>query len=411
MKAAAAPTLPTAEQAKLVQDTWAEAKKLGLPTVGKLFYQTMFSDFPELPETLFKGVNMVEQQAKLMAMLDSAVGLLGDLDTLVPILQESGVRHGGYGTEPRHYAMVGQSLMKTLAAGLGDKLTPDAKNAWLTVYAVMQHVMLEAQDTPEGRRLFAAYQRRVNAPAVNDDGLPTYHVLDVTIECHNTRRFTFQGSIDLTAGGHMCVLDNGMMRNYTPYHVSASNPAYGGVPTFSIIVKKYEKGPISTYMHSLKAGDVVTMTGPKAPHALPVPEDEEAPAHVVLVGGGTGIAPVYSMAHSICRGHGACPPKTTLIASFANCAEALLVPELKALQNVTVIWNFSRETHEEEVRAKLGLGSDAIVLLKHLTAEGLKQYLPAPPSRVLLCGPAGYNKNARHVFGPLGSHCAHVKTL
>jgi len=241
---AASPALPTAEQAKLVQETWAEAKKLGLPTVGKLFYETMFADFPELPETLFKGVNMVEQQAKLMGMLDTAVGLLGDLDTLVPILQESGVRHGGYGTEPRHYAMVGQSLMKVLAAGLGDKLTPDAKTAWLAVYAVMQHVMLEAQNTPEGQRLFAAYQRRAKAPSVNADGLPTYHLLEVVQECHNTRRMTFQGHLDMIPGGHMCVLDNGLIRNYTPYHVSASNPGFVGVPTFSIIVKKYTNGPL-----------------------------------------------------------------------------------------------------------------------------------------------------------------------
>eukprot|EP00658_Telonema_sp_P-2_P010929 TRINITY_DN1415_c0_g1_i16.p1 TRINITY_DN1415_c0_g1~~TRINITY_DN1415_c0_g1_i16.p1 ORF type:complete len:308 (-),score=98.14 TRINITY_DN1415_c0_g1_i16:643-1566(-) len=307
--------------------------------------------------------------------------------------------------------MVGQSLMKTLSAGLGDKLTPEATKAWLAVYAVMQHVMLEAQDTPEGQRLFAAYQRRAHAPVLNDDGLPTYHLLEVVLESHNTRRMTFQGKLDLIPGGHMCVLDNGIIRNYTPYHVSASNPAFGGVPTFSIIVKKYTNGPLSTYMHSLEAGAVVTMTGPKAPHALPIAEDEEAPTHVVLVGGGTGIAPVYSMAHSICRGHGNRPPKTTLVVSFANCAEALLVPELKSLQNVTVVWNFSRETHEDEVRSKLGLGADALVVLKHLSASTLKGLLSEPISRVLLCGPAGYNKNARHVFGHHGLQCHTVKTL
>lgn len=45
------------------------------------------------------------------------------------------------GVLPAHYDVVGQALLATLGAGLGDAFTPDVKQAWTTVYGVVADTM------------------------------------------------------------------------------------------------------------------------------------------------------------------------------------------------------------------------------------------------------------------------------
>ena len=79
-----------------------------------------------------------------MQMIGAAVGKLHDLPTLVPILQELGKRHSGYGVKESHYQTVGAALLKTLGQGLGNDFTAEVKEAWTTVYTVMAQVMTDA---------------------------------------------------------------------------------------------------------------------------------------------------------------------------------------------------------------------------------------------------------------------------
>jgi hemoglobin-like flavoprotein len=76
-----------------------------------------------------------------------AVGKLNDLDTLVPVLQNLGTRHAGYGVVESHYGTVGSALLKTLEQGLGPAFTADVRQAWTTVYQTMASVMLQAAKT------------------------------------------------------------------------------------------------------------------------------------------------------------------------------------------------------------------------------------------------------------------------
>jgi hemoglobin-like flavoprotein len=75
----------------LVQDSWAKVVPISA-VAGKLFYSNLFEADPAL-KALFKG-DMEQQAAKLMVMINAAVGKLSDLDSLVPILQQLGQRHG-----------------------------------------------------------------------------------------------------------------------------------------------------------------------------------------------------------------------------------------------------------------------------------------------------------------------------
>lgn len=125
----------------LVQESWAKVVPISA-TAGALFYTNLFEAAPNL-KALFKG-DMGAQATKLMQMIAAAVGKLNELDALVPVLQQLGKRHSGYGVLPEHYAVVGASLLKTLEQGLGPAFTPATKEAWTAVYGVMAKVMTEA---------------------------------------------------------------------------------------------------------------------------------------------------------------------------------------------------------------------------------------------------------------------------
>ena len=129
------------ETISLVQETWTDVAKIA-PQAAELFYQNLFMADPSL-QIHFKG-NMEDQGKKLMQMIGGAVGQLNNLETLVPVLQNLAKRHVGYGVEDEHYQTVGAALLKTLGQGLGEKFTPEVKNAWTSVYGVMSTVMIDA---------------------------------------------------------------------------------------------------------------------------------------------------------------------------------------------------------------------------------------------------------------------------
>ena len=92
---------------------------------------------------MFPG-DMSEQRKKLMQMLTAAVKGLPRLDRLVPVVEDLGRRHVGYGVRDEHYETVGAALLWTLEKGLGAAFTPDVREAWTAVYGVLASTMKRA---------------------------------------------------------------------------------------------------------------------------------------------------------------------------------------------------------------------------------------------------------------------------
>jgi len=84
------------------------------------------------------------QGARLMAMIGAAMGKLDAIHTLVPILQDLGRRHGGYGVQPQHYDTVGAVSVRTLEQGLGEAFATEVRLAWRQVYGVIADTMQQA---------------------------------------------------------------------------------------------------------------------------------------------------------------------------------------------------------------------------------------------------------------------------
>ncbi|MCH8892109.1 MAG: hemin receptor [Chloroflexi bacterium] len=130
-----------AHQINLVRTTWAKLVPIA-DQAADLFYNRLFEIDPST-KVLFKG-DMKEQGRKLMEMITAAVNGLNDLDGLVPVVQDLGRRHGGYGVQEKHYGSVGSALLWTLDQGLGDAFTTEVRNAWTETYALLSGVMKDA---------------------------------------------------------------------------------------------------------------------------------------------------------------------------------------------------------------------------------------------------------------------------
>jgi methyl-accepting chemotaxis protein len=147
----AKPKPSAADDAKLVRGTWA-AVAGDLQGAGDLFYKTLFEMEPSLKTGIFGKSDMKVQPLRLMQMVDGAIKLLDQPDVLIPTLLKLGERHLMYGTEPAHYVVVGQALIKTLKAALGPKMTPEATAAWIRIYGVIQDTMIKGTEKAAVRR-------------------------------------------------------------------------------------------------------------------------------------------------------------------------------------------------------------------------------------------------------------------
>lgn len=126
------------EQINLVQSTFNDVRPIAVPA-AELFYNRLFTLDPSL-RALFKG-DMAHQGRMLMAMLNSAVNGLTNLDAMVPVVRQLGARHAKYGVRDEHYATVGSALLWTLEQGLGAKFTPAVREAWTAAYELLAGVM------------------------------------------------------------------------------------------------------------------------------------------------------------------------------------------------------------------------------------------------------------------------------
>jgi hemoglobin-like flavoprotein len=131
----------TQAQVTLVQETFAVIAPIADDSAA-LFYRRLFELDPSL-QAMFKG-DMSEQRRKLMQMLTAAVKGLNHLDRLVPVVEDLGRRHAKYGVADAHYDTVGAALLWTLEKGLGSAFTPDAREAWATVYGLLATTMKNA---------------------------------------------------------------------------------------------------------------------------------------------------------------------------------------------------------------------------------------------------------------------------
>jgi len=121
-----------------VKTSWSKVQPISEQAAG-LFYGRLFEVYPEV-RPMFKG-DMKTQGRKLMAMINTAVNALDNIDAVVQPVKDMGARHAGYGVSNGDYDKVANALLWTLGEGLGDDFTPEVKTAWVEVYSVLADTM------------------------------------------------------------------------------------------------------------------------------------------------------------------------------------------------------------------------------------------------------------------------------
>eukprot|EP00438_Fugacium_kawagutii_P005329 Skav210303 [mRNA] locus=scaffold475:167736:168416:- [translate_table: standard] len=145
-----------------VQMSWQQVKQLGTDVVGGLFYKKFFvlepsakNLFPISMRLRYKDWDTDEEEgedpsnspalrklwAKFITVVGSAVAGIQDTSRLVPMLQQLGMRHVGYGLKPEYFDLAGKVLIEVLAEWLGDSFTKEVENAWVMVSGFMVATM------------------------------------------------------------------------------------------------------------------------------------------------------------------------------------------------------------------------------------------------------------------------------
>lgn len=140
MRHSARPRL-TAKEASLIRRSFEKATISPVETSAR-FYQRLFALDPSV-RGLFHG-DMREQGKKLISTLTLIVDSIDQLERLLPMVRELGVRHANYRVEERHYATVGEALIWALAQTVGRPFTAATRAAWQKAYDILAETMIEA---------------------------------------------------------------------------------------------------------------------------------------------------------------------------------------------------------------------------------------------------------------------------
>jgi hemoglobin-like flavoprotein len=129
---------------ELVQTTFAKVAEVGPEAAGRILFGHIFRIAPgakALFSFAYDDAAMERHGAKVVNTVGTAVSLLNDLETLVPVLQRLGLQHVGYGTLPAHYDVVGQAFIATLEDALQSEFTEPVRSAYVKVWNIVQATM------------------------------------------------------------------------------------------------------------------------------------------------------------------------------------------------------------------------------------------------------------------------------
>ncbi|KAF9177977.1 NADH-cytochrome b5 reductase [Haplosporangium sp. Z 11] len=322
--------------------------------------------------------------------------LINPLKTTVRALSETVPRHA-YSTSSKSSG--GTSKLLTVGLPLGA--------AAAAAYAYYGDKLGDgaAKAAPAAAAAAAVAPKEPIASALDPNAFVDFKLKDVQKLTHNTSRFTFELEEGQNLGLHVasCVVTkfvNGdgkpVIRPYTP----TSDTDRTG--SFDFVIKRYEGGPMSTHIHSLKPGETLSVKGPISKYPLS-PNQHET---VSLIAGGAGITPMFQLIGGILKNKS---DKTKINLIFANVTpeDIILKDEIDAYA----------KAHPD--RFKVTYVVDKPVEgwngpTGYVTAELIKKYIPEigaanhkffvcgpPPMMKLVCGPKGPNFTQGDVDGAL----------
>jgi NAD(P)H-flavin reductase len=246
--------------------------------VPLFFYSHLFLSHPET-RAMFP-VSMMQQRDRLFRALGHVVAKVDDLDTLVPFLQQLGRDHRKFGTLAAHYPAVGASLLATLREYAGDDWTPELAADWTAAYGVVADVMVAAAEQADDEPSWW------DAEVVSHDR----RLSDLAVLRVRTRP-----PLPYEPGQAVTVQTDLRPRLWRTYSV-ANAPTEDGV--LELHVRARDGGPVSgALVRHTPVGSVLRLGPPLGLMVL----DPESDRDLLLVGIGTGMAPLKALVEQVAR--------------------------------------------------------------------------------------------------------------
>jgi NAD(P)H-flavin reductase/hemoglobin-like flavoprotein len=264
-----------------LRGSWAKVAAAG-DDVPLYFYSHLFLCHPEV-RSMFP-IQMSGQRDKLVAALGAVVSNVDELDKVIPLIEQLGRDHRRFSVITEHYMAVGASLLATLKKFLGPYWTPDLADTWAQAYGLVAKVMVAAAERHE-------------------DIAPAYWEADVVlverrsvevavIEVAPRQKFLYRA-------GQSVAVEIPHRPRLWRYFSPANAPHSSGRLQFH--VQPIAGGLVSTAAaRRLSQGDTVKLAAPVG-EQLTLPENGRVP-DLLMVAGGTGLAPLRAVLEQIDRG-------------------------------------------------------------------------------------------------------------
>ncbi|MEV8371381.1 globin domain-containing protein [Kribbella sp. NPDC056861] len=263
--------------ANALQRSWDQVTRHG-EKVPLYFYSHLFVSHPEV-RTMFP-LNMSNQRDKFVGALGRIVSHAEQIENDVAFLQHLGRDHRKYAVMTEHYNAVGASLCATLAHFLGPEWDEDLASHWTAAYQLVARIMVEAAETSS-----ETTPDWWDAEVVSAER----RTMDLTLLTVRPRRtFPFRPGQSLS-------MEIPQRPKLWRYFSPANAPRQDG--TIDLHVQQIDGGRVSpTVVRSLKAGDTVKLGAPVGERLTRREGDRK---ELLLVAGGTGLAPLLSVLEQI----------------------------------------------------------------------------------------------------------------
>lgn len=262
-----------------LKHSWEQVTKSG-DEVPLYFYSHLFLSHPEL-RAMFP-VSMAAQRDKLVTALGQVVSNVDELDQVIGLIQQLGRDHRRFDVVPEHYNAVGASLLATLKQFLGAAWTDELAADWAAAYGVIARTMVEAaEDSSESTPAWwdaevVATERRT---------------MDVTVvHLRPEQRYEY-------SPGQSFAMEIPQRPRLWRYFSPANAPRDDG--TVELHAQLVDGGQMSgALVRSLGSGDKVKLGAPVGDQLTRTAGEDH---DLLLVGGGTGIAPLRAVAEQVDR--------------------------------------------------------------------------------------------------------------
>jgi NAD(P)H-flavin reductase/hemoglobin-like flavoprotein len=244
--------------------------------VPLFFYSTLFLSHP-YTRAMFP-VSMAAQRDRLVSALGRIVSRVDDLDEILPMLRQLGRDHRKFAVVRDHYPAVGDALLATLEHFCGAQWSDELAHDWRVAYAVVSRVMIEAADSD------------ADSPAWWEATVVSHERRTADVAVLTVRP---EGKLSYLPGQSI-PLESPQRPRVWRYYSPAGLPDDNGC--FDLHVKLVDGGAVSTALvQSTQAGDALRL-GPPVGQRLTI----EGHTHdMVLIAGGTGLAPLKALLHQV----------------------------------------------------------------------------------------------------------------